>query len=83
LAIAAAARANRDYSQLVAALEMLAKAEPAGIEAGGWLREKARVEENDLGDLHRAYETWKAIATTSPEDVEARDAVARISAMLG
>ena len=83
LAIAAAARANRDYTQLVTALEMLVGAEPTGIEASAWLREKARVEENDLGDLERAHATWKAVAALVPDDVEARDALARIDVMRG
>lgn len=83
LAIAAAARASRDYVQLVTALEMLVTAEPAGFEAASWLREKARVEENDLGDFERAYVTWKALAALAPDDTEARDAVARIDVMRG
>ena len=83
LAIAAEARANRDYTELVAALEMLVKAEPAGIEAVAWLREKARVEQNDLGDLERAFESWTAVSKLAPGDTEAFEALARIAEMRG
>ena len=83
LAIAAAARANRDYTQLVTALEMLIQAEPTGIEGAAWLREKARVEENDLADLERAFDSWTAVSKLAPGDAEAFEALARIAEMRG
>ena len=78
LTIAASARAQLDYAQLVTVLEMLLQAEPTGTEAAGWLREKASVEENDLGDLERAEASWAALEALSPGNFEALEAIARI-----
>jgi hypothetical protein len=83
LAIAAAARASRDWVKIRTALEMLVAAEPGSIEAVAWLREKAQIEEDQLGDLEGAHASWKALAALSPDDVEARDAVERIGVMRG
>jgi hypothetical protein len=66
IAMAAAARANRDWSQLQAILSELARMEADPQKKVSHLRERARVEEVELLDTDALVSTWEAIVALDP-----------------
>jgi hypothetical protein len=66
VAMAAVARANREWSQLKAILSELASRESDPQKKLAYLRERAQVEEVELFDTHALVATWEAIVAIDP-----------------
>jgi len=66
IAMAASARANSEWSQLVAILSELANREADAQRKLAYLRERAHVEEVELFDTHALAATWEAIVAIDP-----------------